>query len=333
MKNTEIITDKSLSKSLNLIIQLLIKSFDASTIQVIFIENQQTFVYPDQQAIHLDFNDQEGIVHESLNNESILTSNNHPFKGISKEIKFYASAPIISLTGNIIGVLMLLDIKNRDFSTKEISLLESTAQITANLIEKHLESEKLQTVFSDFLHKSVHDLKNPLTSISLTSELIKRKAEDTQTVISFSERLEKANQKAFSNLENLKSVFPIENDSFKLDIKELKLDDFLADVKSSFKKTNISIENKLGTSIYADYNRLKDAVIQLISHSCLNSNEKILIKSYSKNREAVIEISRKEIFNFDSSALIISKALIEMHKGKIEIAENGYYICLPLEIP
>lgn len=333
MKKNEITTDKSLSKSLNLINQLLIKSFDTSIVQIIFIDKHQTFIYPNQQTTHRSFNHQEGIIKESLTSENILISNNYPFMGISEEIKFYASAPLISFSGNIFGVLILLDTKNRDFSTKEISLLENIAQITTNSIEKHLESRKLQAVFSDFLHKAVHDLKNPLTSISLTSELIKRKAENAQTVISLSEHLEKASQKAFSNLENLKSAFPIENNSFRLDTQEIKLDDFFADIKGSFRKNSISVENKLETGIYADYNRLKDAIIQLIGHDGLNLNEKILIKSYSRDRKAIIEISGKEIFNFDSTTLTISKTLIEMHKGKIEIGERAYYISLPLETP
>lgn len=326
--------NKSLNKSFGFISKLLIKDFQIPIIQFVLISDKQLYIYPNEQAKHYNFNSQKGIFQKSLNENDVVIFNTHPFEGISKDIKFYASAPLISSIGNTLGLLIILDTKERSFSTEEISLLKDFAQIATDTVEKHFEIHKMQAVFTDFLHKTVHDLKNPLTSISLTSELLKRKSHDTKTVISFSERLEKSSSKLLYNLENLKKVFPLKNDSFKLDIIKIKPDELLTDVKNCFKTSNITIESmhesELQTDIYADYNRLKEAVLQLINHVSLSSDASVLLKSYLRDKEAIIEISCTGYSHNDSTSLTISKTLVEMHKGKIEIIEDNYYICLPL---
>jgi len=325
---------KSLNKSLGFIGKLLIKDFQTPIAQFVLISNKQLYIYPNEQAKHYNFNSQKGIFHKSLNENDVAIFNTHPFEGIPNDIKFYVSAPLISSTGNTLGLLIILDTKERFFSTDNVSLLKDFAQIATDIIEKHFEIYKMQAVFTDFLHKTIHDLKNPLTSISLTSELLKRKSHDTKTVINFSERLEKSSAKLLYSLENLKTIFPIknalENDSFKLDIKEINSSELLTDIKNSFKTNIITIDNKIETGFCADYMRLKEAILQLISHISLSSDANILLKSYLKDKEAIIEISCTEYSHNDSTSLTISKTLIEMHKGKIEIETNSYYICLPL---
>lgn len=330
--------NRSLNKSLGFIEKLLIKSFQIPIIQFILVIDNQLYIYPYEQEKHYNFNYQAAIFQKNLNANDIFISNAHPFEGISNDIKFFASAPLISSVGNTLGCLIMLDIKERTFSSEDVSLLKDFAKMAADTVEKHFETHKIQVVFTDFLHKTIHDLKNPLTSISLTSELLKRKADDSKTVISFSERLEKSSAKLLYNLENLKTIFPIknalENDSFKLNVVKIEPDELLTDVKNCFKQSSITIEgvnkSELQANIYADYNRLKEAILQLINHVSFSSNADVLVKSYLKDKEAVIEISCTKYNHYDSASLTISKTLIEMHKGKIEMIENSYYICLPL---
>ncbi|MNR01779.1 sensory histidine kinase CreC [compost metagenome] len=182
------------------------------------------------------------------------------------------------------------------------------------------------------MHKAIHDLKNPLTSISLTSELLKRKAEDPKMVISFCERLEKANQRLFANLEKLKFSFPVEDNHFKLVINEINLDELLSDIKSTANKININTENKIEKNIYADYNRLKEAIILLIGYIHPTEDSNVIMKCYSKDKQAIIQFSSPRS-NFDNqdTNLTISKTLIEMHGGKTETDGNSFVIYLPSE--
>lgn len=201
-----------------------------------------------------------------------------------------------------------------------------------NTAEKHAESQQLQKVFTDFLHKAVHDLKNPLTSIALTSELLKRKANDTQTIIRLAAQLEKASERVFSNLEQLKSVLPLENNSFKLEIQEINAEALLTDIQHHFHKSKITVENRLNTHFHADYQRLKEAISQLIDHISSGTNADVRIKSYVEDKAVVFELSGKAGYNINDVSLAIAKMLIAMHKGNLNTDKNEetHYISLPL---
>ncbi|SOD11642.1 GAF domain-containing sensor histidine kinase [Pedobacter xixiisoli] len=326
----QVTTDKSLTKSLSLIKILLDRTFSFTHTQIIWLDNDEAYYYPNNQTIPVDFDYREETSIYNKSENKVRTSNRHPFKGLPSEIKSYTSLPLISSTKNISGLILLLDENERDLSTKEISILEDFARSIADAIEKQQENQRLQQVFTDFMHKSIHDLKNPLTSISLTSELLKRKADDPKMVLNFCEKLEKANQRLFSNLEKLKSAFPAEDNNFKLVINETNLNELLNDVKSTIRNINITTTNQIEKNIYADYNRLKEAIILLISKTHSSENTAITIKSFSKDKQAIIEISSsKEHDDHQSTALTISKTLIEMHGGRIETETDAFVIYLP----
>ena len=318
MQKFEAISDKFLAKSLNLINNLLAKSLNFSASHIILPNDNQnthwsTFI-----------ND------NSLNTEELSSSNKHPFKGLASNIKSITLAPIFSSAGDKLGYLVLLDDKEHTLSTEEKSTLLDFVNTITNTIEKHLESQQLQLVFTDFIHKTIHDLKNPLTSISLTTELLKRKAEDPKMVINFSEKLDKANKRLFSNLEDLKSAFPIDERSFKLNNTEVNLNELLQNIKIEANNIAFNLKNSPEIIVFGDYSRLKEAIKQLVTHI---SAAAIEIKLYISENAAVIEITTNEIITGTrSSALAISKTLIQMHKGKIETSEKGYAIYLPIEV-
>lgn len=335
MVNPEVnLLSKSLHKSLSVITSLLPKSIDVTMAKIVFFHNAKFFVIDNEPAKQYRFNLAEETIKEDINKKEVVTSEKFPSTEFNEEINCYASIPLINTTGNCLGSLIVFDTKTYSFSDQDIVLLKDFAQIIANTIEKHLENEKTQQVLIDFLHKTIHDLKNPLTSISLTSELLKRKADDPKTVASFSERLEKASQKLFTNLENLKSAYPVENSGFKLNMAEVNMNDFLVDIQKSISTADIKIENTLTTHIYAEHNRLKEAIIQLITHILLNNpTSHVTIKSYKKNEEAVIEIICGQTDNSNSSsALTIAKTLIGMHKGTLTITPDSYLASLPLTV-
>ncbi len=328
------ITNKSLKKSLTLINSLLTKNLDFAYTQTILLNELQELIYPDTyQTTSSNFDYNDSILSKTVHNERIYTSNSHPFKGFSSEIKSYTKISLISSTETTLGFLVLLDTKERNLSTLDISLLKEFAQILTDTIEKHEENQRIQEVFADFMHKAIHDLKNPLTSISLTSELLKRKAEDPKMVISFCERLEKANHRLLSNLEKLKSAFPVEDNNFKLVINEIHIEDLFNEVKSTINNVNIITENHIENNIYADYHRLKEAIILLVGHIYSNENTDIKVNAYTRENEAIIEIAHKENVDSPSTSLTISKMLVEMHGGSVEITSNSHYICLPLNTP
>lgn len=327
----QLLTDKSLKKSLTLINRLLAKSLNFSYVQVTITDTQEFVNYPDFQNTPVDL-DMARILSETPNRGQIVSLNEHAIKGIPSAIKFHTNIPLTSSIQNTLGILTLLDTRERILSDEDISLIDGFAEACTDILEKHKENRRMQQVFTDFMHKAIHDLKNPLTSISLTSELLKRKADDAKMVVSFSERLEKANQRLFSNLEKLKYAFPVEDNSFKLVINEIDLGELLDEIKNSAKNINIITENRIDKHIYADYNRIKEVIILLIGDFSPNKSTDISIRSYSKEKQAIIAIaSQSTNSGKDSTAFIVAKTLVDMHGGSIEIDENTYHIYLPSE--
>ena len=328
MGKIEIIIDNSLTKSLNLISNLLIRSLRFSRAYVILADDEKNVISNHAEPFNnVDFKNvfQDAI----LENKDNFSTDIHPFKELELNIKSSLIIPIVSSTGSIVGHLILLDTDERNLSDDEKSILAAFVDNIADVIENHIQNQQLQLIFTDFIHKTIHDLKNPLTSISLTTELLKRKADDAKMVNNLSDKLDKANKRLFSNLEELKSAFPIDDRSYKLDNTIVNLGKLLAHIKVETSNIDLQIEQSSDLNTYGDYNRLKEAIIQLINYIKPNP---LTIKLHLEGNTAVISMisSQKTTKNL-SSALAISKTLIQMHKGKIETIENGYAIYLPVE--
>lgn len=338
-------TSPELDRDFGNIINIAVKSLKASISLIAFVHDNSLFVRTNHKILDGKTINFKGTIFEKSLSQQTIGLQNISVNEIGKEVKTYASSPIRSKGGKTIGFLAIIDHNSRIFSSEELSLLEDLTKITSEIFEKHNTVQKLHEVFTDFVHKTIHDLKNPLTSISLTTELIKRKADNAKLVMGFSEHLENSTNKTFKSLEQLKADFPIKN-SFKLNIKEIDINDLLLTAKQ---QTNhkITIDNQLAHKIYGDYDRLAEAIAYLINHVLLLSEaqKNITLKSYEKENQAVIEISNSssEVFFREaheirsSTALAISKKLIEMHRGKITAACHEesesylFYISLPLE--
>lgn len=334
----------ALDKSLEILHQLILKSFQVTRSEIALIVADHIFLSSNDQAIDRKFIPYLGSAYEQgILHQKVLTNKELTSHVLHQNLGFYASAPLFNKRGRVMGCIVITDSEDRDFTIEDSELLAQLAQVVSLTIEKQTETELMEEVFTGFIHKAVHDLKNPLTSISLTNELIRRKANDPEVVINFSERIESSNKKLFISLEDLKSYFPIHHGSFKLETAEIELNGFLEDIKNTLVNYNIITESKLKENIYADYKRLKEAILSLLDYITLiaSSQEEISIKCYLKNTVTMIELAFQNIKNHDkevlkaNTSLVICNMLIAMHKGKTELIHDAeqkryhYYISLP----
>lgn len=105
-------------------------------------------------------------------------------------IRFYAGAPLKTTSGHRIGTLCLIDQKPRSLTKMEERFLARLARQAITLIElkfkelkleEAMESlEKEKRINSYFLHHLIHDIRNPLNSILMANEVIKRKLTDSK---------------------------------------------------------------------------------------------------------------------------------------------------------
>lgn len=313
MPSEELIHHLELKKSLELIARIVISSFRAAACQIVV--NGGNFI----------------------KEHSITVTG--PTTQLSESPLLISHTPIISSRGNHLGLLALMDNNHRHFEFDDQSLMAELAKICASTIEKHYEVQQMHQVVTDFIHKAVHDLKNPFTTISLSTELLKRKADDHKMVNSFAERIEKGSQKALKNLETLKQAFPLISESFKPNMQEINVEQLLLAAKAHFPKRSISVENTAKKTFLADYERLIIALSLTVD--LLPAEENIFTKAYNDESTVFFELSSpiKPDNYLRSNSWMISKMLIELHKGNIneicndEAAIYGFQISLPLVTP
>ncbi|OKS86735.1 GAF domain-containing sensor histidine kinase [Mucilaginibacter polytrichastri] len=105
-------------------------------------------------------------------------------------VTFYAGVPLINDGGFALGTLCVMDQKPHDFTDEQISALKALAKQVVDKIElrkKVYELEKTNqelknanVLIQKFASMAAHDLKNPLSSIKLTSQALRLRQEITQ---------------------------------------------------------------------------------------------------------------------------------------------------------
>ncbi|MEJ7692918.1 GAF domain-containing sensor histidine kinase [Daejeonella sp.] len=103
------------------------------------------------------------------------------------EITFYAGVPLINEDGYALGTMCVLDQQTHDLSEYQIEALKTLARQVVDklelrrkvaILEKSNESlMSANVLIQKFASMAAHDIKNPITSISLTSQALKRRYE------------------------------------------------------------------------------------------------------------------------------------------------------------
>ncbi len=298
----------------------------------------------------------------------IPSQQKNPFVTMDNGIRFYAGAPLKTKEGLKLGTVCVLDVEPRKVTTKQLQMLETLSSIVMDELELKLTTRKALHTQTEMMNRIVHDLKNPNTTISLSAELIKRKANDPKIVIDFADRIKNASNNVLICLNNLLDLSQIENANFKLEIKEIDILEVLNTVIRNFelltlqKKQTVSVKSTCSTIILADSTRLQESFENLMSNAIkyayLGSEIKIIVSSSANN--LIIEFKdqgqglTKEDINklfikfaklsaiptgkehSNGIGLSIVKMLIELHNGKVWAESDGknkgasFFISLPI---
>ena len=221
---------------------------------------------------------------------------------------------------------------------------------------------------TDMMNRIVHDLKNPNTTISLSAELIKKKADDPKIVADFADRIKRSASSVLNSLNNLLDLSQSENASFRLNAHDVDVLSILETVKRNFeliayqKQQTITIDCNCSTLILADAIRLQDAFENLLSNALkyAHPNTEVIINVSTKDNELIIEFKDQgqglveddmnKLFTKFSKlsalptgkehsnglGLSIVKMLVELHQGKVWAFSEGknkgasFFIALPI---
>jgi signal transduction histidine kinase len=117
---------------------------------------------------------------------------NNPIVTGPTQIMFYAGVPLINEDGFALGTLCLLDQQTHSLSVQQIEALKTLARQVVDKVELRRKIMSLEKANKELLNSNVliqkfasmaaHDIKNPLSSILLTSQALKMRHEQLQDV-------------------------------------------------------------------------------------------------------------------------------------------------------
>lgn len=106
------------------------------------------------------------------------------------KVIFYAGVPLVNEDGFALGSLCVIDHEHKELNDVQVNALKIIAKQVINKLELRKKAIKLEKINQDlrdanvfiqkFASMAAHDIKNPLTSISLTSQALKVRMQKLQ---------------------------------------------------------------------------------------------------------------------------------------------------------
>jgi GAF domain-containing protein len=185
--------------------------FDTGFAHICFVDKDQVFI---KASFPADYEPRAVARAQSLCSLSILKEEvtvyrdtlqhyelmDSPFLSAENDIRFYAGAPIRNKKGSALGAICVTDNQpHLEVTEKQTKLLQLLADIVMEKLEARLSNRKLLKAHEECLRRLSHDLKNPVTSISLYAQLLGSREMSAEKVFSMASKIEISSKK----IENL----------------------------------------------------------------------------------------------------------------------------------
>lgn len=372
------ILDTPEEDTFNKIAVLAAQIFNTPIAQVTFVDEERVFFKTNISPLKTSEVDRKDSFCSIaiLNNDVTLFENilevpeliDNPFVQMENGVRFYAGAPLRTTEGLHLGTVCVLDVEPKEVTEKQLEMLQTLSSIAMDELELRLATRKAMRTQTDMMNRIVHDLKNPNTTISLSAELIKKKADDPKIVADFADRIKRSATSVLNSLNNLLDLSQSENASFRLNAHDVDVLSILETVKRNFeliasqKQQTITIECNCSPLILADAIRLQDAFENLLSNALKYAypNTEVIINVSTQDNELIIEFKDQgqglveddmhKLFTKFSKlsalptgkehsnglGLSIVKMLVELHQGKVWAFSEGknkgasFFIALPI---
>ncbi len=274
---------------------------------------------------------------------------------LPKEILFYAAAPIINSNGYRLGSITVMDKVSRKPRPQQIEMLEMLSKLIMDKLKTRVGMRKILRINDDRLNLLVHDLKNPMTTISLQSELLGRMPNTDDKVILIANKIHKQTKHIVDSLNHILSSGVRVDGSFKLQKVKINLIDILHDVHQKLstslkdKNQSLTIAGSEVSEMYGDEQKLTEIFINLIDNAIKFSGngDKIQIavdvteaKIFVKITDSGVGLSPEDLkliftkfaplTSFPTNredtnklGLSTAKMLIDMHHGALSVTSDG----------
>jgi signal transduction histidine kinase len=369
------ILDTPADKTFDKIAILAAQIFDTPSAFVSFVDQDRVFV-----KAKVDAADVLDVPEDAIATLAVLSADTTVFPDIHLEpilkatplvaetsVRFYAGAPIKTPDGHLLGTVSVVDAVPRVVTEKQLEMLKNLSEIIIDELELRQTTRNIVRVQTDLMNIAVHDIKNPLTAISLYAKLIGQKSTE-EHIKNMGSKITNASQRILEDLNELLILAKIDNGAMMLKFEEVNTVEL---IKKAVAELQV-LANQKGQKITLQLNCLKTArfdkhrVLEVFENLLSNAikyaynGSEITICSEEKDGNFVVEFrdegqgltddDMQKLFtkfarlsaiptNKETSnglGLSIAKILVELHNGKIWAESKGkdqgasFFVSLPL---
>jgi len=281
-------------------------------------------------------------------------------------IRFYAGAPLKTPEGHSVGTVCVIDNVAKEVTEHQMDMLRTLADIVINKLESRLRYNTIIKSQNELMGIALHEIKNPLASISLANDILRLDASKTPKM---TDMIKHSVATIQNKLTDLLKLSEDEEKEQRLSIEEADLKEMLDRLINNFEllanKKNQIIELTIEDSlprINIDKTKISDVLHNLLSNAIKYSYSNTTIKIIAKKIDDFIEIEFKDqgqglndedadkLFkkfaklsskptgkeSSNGLGLSICKSFVELHKGQIFAKSPGkelgtsFFISLPI---
>lgn len=194
-----------------------------------------------------------------------------------QNLRAYIGSPIHTTTGKIIGALCCMTHAPRDWSARDIKMLEDLARCVDDIIkartlalEERNARAQLQNLVksrSSYIAHVSHEIRTPLTGIIASIKMLTHSKSDKQTA-RLNDILTRSANKLMAFVTDVLDLAKIDAGLFKTIQEETCLVDLMGDILAEFshlaasKSVALEIDNRLGENIYLTDRKALTTIVQ-----------------------------------------------------------------------
>lgn len=369
------ILDTPADKTFDKIATLAAQIFDTPSAFVSFVDQDRVFVKAkiDTEAILK-------VPEEAIATLAVLSADTTVISDIHLEpilraapvlvdtfVRFYAGTPIKTPDGHLLGTVSVVDAVPRVVTQKQLEMLKNLSEIIVDELELRQTTRNIVRVQTDLMNIAVHDIKNPLTAISLYAKLINQKSTEEPIKI-MAGKITNASQRILEDLNELLNLAKVDNGAMMLHFENVNTTNLIEKVVNNLqiladqKHQKILLHLNCKSQARLDKGRIGEVFENLLSNAikysrldtwitiCSEEKDGNLIVEFSDQGQGLNDEDMQKLFtkfarlsatptNKETSnglGLSIAKILVELHHGKIWAESKGkdmgasFFVSLPL---